>query len=381
MKKKIVVALSGGVDSAVTAYLLKKKGYEVISVFMQNWDDYLNNNKKKVCTQNQDWKDASQIAKQLQIPIFKITFIEEYWEEVFSVFLKDLKKGLTPNPDILCNKIIKFNYFVKYVNSQFNPDLIATGHYAAIVYKNNNYYLGKAKDKKKDQTYFLCQIPQKILSKIIFPLADYTKEEVRRIASELNLSNATKKDSMGLCFVDQQETNFSSFLEKYLPQKKGDIQEFDNKKKIGEHQGIYFFTLGQRRKLPILIHQGPYFVVGKSPKSNTLFVVSGFENDQLYSSWCLVTDFNWLIPLEDLLNSLKIENGQDGLAKFRHQQTEILVKFKILDSSCSKVLINFLEKQRAITPGQSAVLYSENICLGGGTIYETEKNSSFSEPI
>lgn len=377
-EKKVVIALSGGVDSAVSAFLLKKEGYEVISVFMQNWDDYLNNNKKKVCTQNQDWKDACQVAEQLQIPIFKVTFIKEYWEEVFSIFLQELREGLTPNPDILCNKIIKFNYFLEYVEKQFQPNLVATGHYASVIQKENNYYLGKAKDKKKDQTYFLCQMPKKALSKVIFPLANYTKDEVRKIAKDLDLSNANKRDSMGLCFVGQQETNFSNFLKNYLPQKKGDIQDLNSKEKVGEHQGTYFFTIGQRRQLPIFYHKEPYFVIGKEPNDNTLFVVSYSNNQQLYSSWCKVINFNWLIPLKELI---EIQQNQKLSAKFRHQQIETKVKFTFLYDSYENIIINFAEKQRAITPGQSAVLYNDNICLGGGIIHSTEKNDDRCKPI
>lgn len=379
MKKKVVVALSGGVDSAVTAYLLKKEGYEVICVFMQNWDNYLNDNySSEVCTQNRDWKDACEVATQLQIPIFKITFIKEYWNEVFSVFLRKLEEGLTPNPDILCNKIIKFNYFLEYVKKHFQPDLIATGHYAKVVLNKKKYYLEKAKDEKKDQTYFLCQISRGILDKIIFPLADYKKKEVREIARDIGLKNAVKKDSVGICFVGQQGNNFVNFLKNYLPEKKGDIQNFISGKKVGEHQGVHFFTIGQRRKLFLFNQQEANFVVGKDIINNILFVVTDFNNPQLYSSWCLVTDFNWMIPLEELSG---IEKSQKNSAKFRHQQVEVKVKFKILDSNNNQVLIKFIKKQRAITPGQAAVLYHGNICLGGGIILNTERNKSSGEPI
>lgn len=193
IKKKIAIGLSGGVDSAVAANLLKEnKDYEVIGVFMQNWDDYLGEQSNNACSWVEDWNDAQQIAKQLEIPLYKVSFVKEYWEEVFAKFLSELKQGFTPNPDIWCNRIIKFNYFIKYVEEKLGANYIATGHYAKIMFKNSNYYLAEAKDKFKDQTYFICQINSQVLSKLIFPLADLTKKEVREIAEEKKLINASR---------------------------------------------------------------------------------------------------------------------------------------------------------------------------------------------
>nr|CAG8502335.1 3138_t:CDS:2 [Entrophospora candida] len=235
--KKVVIGLSGGVDSAVAAYLLKKEGCEVIAIFMQNWDNYL-----------------------------------------------DLEKGLTPNPDILCNSIIKFRYFVEYAEKHFKPDFIATGHYAKIIKKkcecitslncfHSEYFLTKPRDRVKDQTYFLCQINSSLLGKLIFPLADLTKKEVRQIAEGIGLVNAKKKDSTGICFIGEQK--FANFLANYFPKKEGEIIDIDSRKVLGQHSGIYYFTIGQRRNLNLSGQKNPYYVVGKSLERNIIYVAGG----------------------------------------------------------------------------------------------------------
>ena len=248
MSKKVVIGLSGGVDSSVAAILLKEQGYEVIGLFMRNWDSTINNDylgnpnlNESICPQEQDYNDALKVADKIGISLYRIDFIKEYWDDVFTYFLDELKKGRTPNPDIMCNKYIKFSAFVKEAK-RLGADYIATGHYA----KMENGRLMRSKEKNKDQTYFLSQLSKEQLENVIFPLGDIeNKSEVREIAKKYDLVTASKKDSTGICFIG--ERNFKNFLKNYLPSKEGDMVNIDTNKIVGKHQGLMYYTIGQRK--------------------------------------------------------------------------------------------------------------------------------------
>ena len=354
-KIKVVVGMSGGVDSAVSALLLKQQGYDVIGLFMNNWEEKDENG---VCTATEDYEDVKRVCSSLNIPYYSVNFSKQYYDRVFTTFLEEYQKGRTPNPDVLCNREIKFGPFLKYAE-MLGADFIATGHYCKVVEKNGLYYLKKAKDKSKDQSYFLNQLNQYQLSKVIFPLADIEKTEVRKIALQNQLENAKKKDSTGICFIG--ERNFKKFLQSYLPAKKGNIVDL-NGNVVGTHDGVLYYTLGQRRGLNIGGLKGgngkSWFVLDKDVKNNLLIVSQG-EDEKLFSSSLIAVDFNWIPNIPE-------QNEFDCFAKFRYRQPDQEVKVKILDNV---VHVFFKEKQRAITPGQYVVLYDSNEnCLGGGVI-------------
>lgn len=364
---KVMIGLSGGVDSAVAAYLLKKQGYEVIAGFMRNWDSMLNNDflgnpnsDADICPQEKDYNDAKKVADQLGIELYRIDFVKEYWDNVFSYFLDEYKKGRTPNPDILCNKYIKFDAFMKFAMSK-GAEYVATGHYAIVNHDEEISKMYKGVDSNKDQTYFLCKLSQDQLKKSLFPLGNIEKSEVRRIANELNLEIANKKDSTGVCFIG--ERNFKEFLKNYIPAKKGNIVDRMSGKVVGTHEGVMYYTIGQRKGLGIgglkNHDNGSWFVVGKDVQNNVLYVVQGEENEYLLADSCLVTGVNWI-------EGIVPNNNLRCQAKFRYRQPDQEVMLEIIDKET--VLVKCINPVKAITSGQEAVFYLNNECLGGGTI-------------
>ncbi|MCH5160233.1 MAG: tRNA 2-thiouridine(34) synthase MnmA [Clostridiales bacterium] len=356
--KTVVLGMSGGVDSAVSAWLLKQQGYNVIALFMHNWEETDGDN----CTAEQDYEDVKRVSDRLGIPYYSVNFAKQYQERVFSYFLEEYKRGRTPNPDVLCNREIKFGPFLQYAKA-LGADFIATGHYCGIAHENGKHFLLKAKDQDKDQTYFLNQLSQEQLADVIFPLADVKKGEVRKIADELNLVNAKKKDSTGICFIG--ERNFRKFLQNYLPSQSGEIVDVDGNH-VGEHIGLMYYTLGQRRGLGLggtTDGCGRWFVVDKDMANNRLVVSHGDES-VLMSNGLVASSVNW-IPAAPAADKFHCN------AKFRYRQPEQGVTVEILDGGSVKVTYD--ESQRAVTPGQFVVFYDETKCLGGGIIDEVYK--------
>lgn len=367
---KVLVGLSGGVDSAVSAYLLKKEGYQVTGGFMRNWDaiangDFLGNPtlNDNQCPQEKDYEDALKVAEILGIELLRVDFVKEYWDDVFTYFIDEYKKGRTPNPDIFCNKYIKFDKFLQFAKEK-GFDYIATGHYAKRVDVNDDYVeMHKSFDQNKDQTYFLSQVSQKQLQACLFPLGDIDKSEVRKIAHELNLNIADKKDSTGVCFIG--ERNFKQFLNNYLPAKSGDIVDVVSNKVVGHHDGVLYYTLGQRRGLGIGGIKGidpiSWFVVGKDVHKNILYVAQGDENEYLNSDRAIIRMVNWTYKEKP---SKDVHVG----CKFRYRQKDLGVTLRFIKDD--EVELIFDQPYKAVTPGQAAVFYLDNICLGGGIIDE-----------
>lgn len=358
-QKTIVVGMSGGVDSSVSALLLKEQGYNVIGLFMQNWEETDQND---VCSAQQDYDDMRKVCDKIGIPYFSVNFSKEYYERVFEYFLESYKQGRTPNPDVLCNREIKFGPFLQKA-LQLGADYIATGHYAKLEEKDGLFYLKKAFDKNKDQTYFLNQLTQDQLKYTIFPLADLTKPQVREIAKKAGLDTATKKDSTGICFIG--ERNFRKFLSNYLPAKAGEIKTLDGKV-IGKHNGLMYYTIGQRKGLGIGGQKdsngNAWFVVQKDLKTNTLYVAQG-EEQMPTQHGLFAKGFNF-IPQQPKIKEFEC------FAKFRYRQPDQPVKVTIIDNK--NVKIDFLTRQTSATPGQYIVLYDKNEnCLGGGEIDKT----------
>ncbi|MEO7337695.1 MAG: tRNA 2-thiouridine(34) synthase MnmA [Caldimonas sp.] len=362
--RRIVVGLSGGVDSAVTAWLLKQQGHEVVGVFMKNWEG---DDDSGYCASNADFVDAASVADVIGIEIEHVNFAADYRDRVFAEFLREYAAGRTPNPDVLCNAEIKFKAFLDHAVER-GADLIATGHYARVREVGGRFELLKGLDPLKDQSYFLHRLTQAQLSKTLFPIGELEKTEVRRLAAEIGLPNATKKDSTGICFIGERP--FREFLERYLANQPGPIKD-DRGRTIGQHVGLSFYTLGQRKGIGIgglkepaaavggSVHE-PWFVARKDMASNTLHAVQGHDHAWLQSDALIADDLSWTAGHPP--------GPGRFAAKTRYRQGDAPCSVVLEAGSSSLIELRFDAPQWAVTPGQSAVLYDGEVCLGGGVI-------------
>ena len=352
MAERVIVGLSGGVDSAVAALLLKQQGYDVIGLFMKNWED---DDDDEYCSSRVDLIDAAAVADRIGIDIEAVNFSAEYKDRVFANFLAEYQAGRTPNPDILCNAEIKFKSFLDHA-MKLGADYIATGHYARLERDNDSVRLLKARDLSKDQSYFLYRLNQAQLSKTLFPLGDLLKTQVREIAREHGLANHDKKDSTGICFIGERP--FREFLSRYLPREPGPMRTTEGKH-VGEHQGLMYYTLGQRQGLGIGGPGEPWFVADKDRANNVLYVVQGHDHPALLKADLNASDCSWIAgtaPTNELSYG----------AKTRYRQQDARCRMAALKRDECEVV--FDEPQWAITPGQSVVVYDRDVCLGGGII-------------
>ncbi|MCB1115342.1 MAG: tRNA 2-thiouridine(34) synthase MnmA [Chlamydiia bacterium] len=342
---KIGVALSGGVDSATSLYLLKKEGHDLFALYMKNWEE----EKEGVCIAEKEADDARAVCDLLGIPFYVVNFAEEYWNNVFSFFLKEIEMGHTPNPDILCNREIKFKVLFEKAKS-LGANFLATGHYC----QTHEGHLFKGNDPKKDQSYFLYAVKQSALKEVLFPIGHLEKDEVRQIAKKANLPVFNKKDSTGICFIGKRK--FKSFIEKYLPHEPGDILTTDGKK-IGTHDGIHYYTIGQRKGMGIGGPGEAWFVAGKDKESRTLIVAQGENHPALFAPALFATETSWVADAPTFPLRCK--------AKVRYRQVE---EPCTVTEEAGKLLVHFDNPQRAITPRQSVVFYDDETCLGGAII-------------
>lgn len=351
-KKTVIIGMSGGVDSSVSALLLKQQGYHVIGLFMKNWED---KDTTGVCHAAQDFDDVRQVCDRIGIPYYSINFVEEYRNEVFKYFIDDLKKGLTPNPDILCNREIKFKVFLEKA-LELGADYLATGHYCQIQEKNGLLYLKKGADPNKDQTYFLYTINHSILEKVMFPIGGLQKSEVRALAKDFGLVTAEKKDSTGICFIGDR--HFRTFVSQYIEFHPGSFQTLDGKK-VGNHLGAAYYTIGQRKGLGIGGAGEAWFVVDKDMKKNVVFVEQGADHPALFCDDLIATQLNWI---GEPPKSFPFVCS----AKTRYRQMDQACVIESIERGVTRV--KFVQPQRAITLGQSVVFYKDDLCLGGGVI-------------
>ena len=360
---KVIVGMSGGVDSSVAAILLMNQGYEVEGLYMRNWDSFANGElsdapvgKTGICPQEEDYNDAKAVCDKLGIPLHRKDFVKEYYDYVFQYFLDELKKGRTPNPDIMCNRYIKFDMFSEEAR-KLGADYIATGHYCRL---EDGKFL-RAVDDNKDQSYFLSQVKKEQFQNVLFPIGGLTKPEVRKIAEEYDLITAKKKDSTGICFIG--ERNLTKFLQNYLPNTPGDIVNIDTKEVIGKHIGLMYYTIGQRRGLNIGGTEERMFVVGKDLNQNILYICVGEDNDYLVSDSCIVED----------VNDLGLNQIKNCTAKFRYRQKDVPVELEYLEDQ--RILVKYPQGVKRVTPGQACVFYNGEQCLGGGIIQEVRKHN------
>lgn len=362
-KQKIIVGMSGGVDSSVAALLLLEQGFDVEGLFMKNWEE---DDDEDYCAAAIDLSDASEVCRKLGIKLHSVNFASEYWDRVFQRFLEEFRAGRTPNPDILCNKEIKFRAFLEHAQG-LDADMIATGHYARTHSSDGVTHLLRGLDSNKDQSYFLHALDQHQLSHAMFPIGEYDKPAIRELAKSHELSTHDKKDSTGICFIG--ERRFSTFLEKFLPAKPGDITTIDDEK-IGVHNGLMYYTLGQRKGLGIgglkETVEEPWYVVDKQLDSNKLIVAQGHNHPAMFHDTLEASQMNWI-------SGKQPGNEAQLTAKIRYRQQDQHCSLQRLDDDLYRV--SFEQAQRAITPGQSVVLYEDEICLGGGVI-ETMYNQT-----
>ena len=354
---KVVVGMSGGVDSSVSAYLLKEQGYQVEGLFMKNWEEDDND---EYCAAAEDLKDAQAVSDKLGITLHTINFAAEYWDNVFEYFLEEYKAGRTPNPDIMCNKEIKFKAFLEFAAEELSADYIATGHYVQRSNNTGNWQMLRGLDDNKDQSYFLYTLGEQHISQTLFPIGHLEKPRVREIALEQDLVTHDKKDSTGICFIGERK--FKDFLAQYLPAQPGEIETAEGKI-IGKHEGLMYHTLGQRKGLLIggmkEYGEEPWYVVEKDIERNVLIVGQGANHPRLYSIGLLANQLHW-VDRKGPQQSLKCA------VKTRYRQQDIACQ--ITPNTDGSLLVEFEKPQKAVTPGQSAVFYQNEICLGGGII-------------
>ncbi|EPP35981.1 tRNA-specific 2-thiouridylase MnmA [Chlamydia avium] len=352
MNKVVIIAMSGGVDSSTVAYLLKKHtSYHLIGIYMKNWEEEDSNG---LCSAAKDYEDVERVAEQLDIPYYTVSFAKEYRDRVFSRFLKEYSQGYTPNPDILCNREIKFDLLHKKVR-ELGGDYLATGHYCRLRVDTEGPQLLRGKDPQKDQSYFLSGIRRECLTNVLFPLGDMTKIQVRTIAKQAGLATAEKKDSTGICFIGKRP--FKSFLEKFVPNLPGEIIDYDSKNVIGKHAGAHYYTVGQRHGLNLGGASKPCYVVGKDMEKNIVYTVCGEDHPLLYKTELTVREINWLTSPDSVMKcSAKV--------RYRSNDEECIVSL----TSEGKAHVKFHSPIKAITPGQTIAFYKGETCLGGGVI-------------
>jgi tRNA-uridine 2-sulfurtransferase len=350
--KTIAVAMSGGVDSSVSALLLKQQGYRLIGMYMKNWDD----TNDPTCPAIDDFEDVVRVCTHIGIPYYSVNFVSEYRQHVFHAFLEDFKKGLTPNPDILCNREIKFKFLLEKA-LELGADMLATGHYCQTAIQEGNCQLIKGKDPGKDQSYFLYAVKEQALQKVLFPVGAMLKSEVRAIAQENNLATASKKDSTGICFIG--ERNFKQFLSQYIQISPGNFEDlFGNV--VGTHDGAAFYTIGQRKGLKIGGKGEAWFVVDKDTERNVVILAQGDSHPALFSDYLIASDIIWISPQAVPKLPFKCK----AKIRYRQEDQECIIE-SIFDG---KAKISFSSPQRAVTPSQSIVFYEWNRCLGGAII-------------
>jgi len=369
MSKNIIVGMSGGVDSSVTALLLKEQGHQVTGLFMKNWEE---DDGTEDCTAMEDLADAQQVCDKLGIELKTVNFAAEYWDEVFEVFLSEFKAGRTPNPDILCNKHVKFKAFLNYATEDLGAEYIATGHYARVAQRNNDFLLLKGLDPNKEQSYFLYTLGQRALSKTLFPIGHLHKPEIRKLAAKAGFDNCRKKDSTGICFIGERK--FTEFLQRYLPTQPGEMRTPEGHY-IGKHSGLMYYTFGQRQGLGIggvkNAPDEPWYVLEKDLENNILIVGQGHDHPLMLHNTLEASQLDWC-------NNKPLTEPLRCTAKTRYRQADQACLIEPIANNHIKV--SFDEPQRAITPGQSVVFYEDDNCLGGGII-ESKSNRHYDKQL